>query len=243
MAAFSIVHDNDNFVAVDKPSGLLSIPDREGSEVSLKKLLRDRYGEIFTIHRIDKETSGLILFAKNESAHQYFSKMFEERAVEKYYLGIVKGSPAELQTTIDAPIAPHSLKRNVMIIHKRGKNSITHYKVLENFGRYAYIEFQIETGRTHQIRVHMQHIGHPIACDTVYGDGAPILLSSIKRNYNLSRNELEERPILARLALHSHRLVFTDQHGKKFDLKVEAPKDMRALLQQLRKIHNDGARK
>jgi 23S rRNA pseudouridine1911/1915/1917 synthase len=243
MANYSVVAENENFVAVDKPSGLLSIPDREGNETSLKKLLRDRYGEIYTVHRIDKETSGIIVFAKNEAAHKHLTKSFEERAVEKHYIGIVKGVLAEKEKTVEAPIAQHSLKRNLMIIHKRGKESTTHYKVLEEFSKFSLVEFRIETGRTHQIRVHMQHIGHPILCDQLYGDGTPLLLSSIKKDYHLSKAELEERPILSRLALHSQRLVFTDLDGTRVDVSSEMPKDMRALLQQLRKLNTGSFRK
>ena len=119
-----------------------------------------------------------------------------------------------------------------MIIHKRGKASRTDYKVLEEFGKFSFVEFRIHTGRTHQIRVHMQHIGHPIVCDPVYGDGAPVLLSSLKKNYHLSKSEEEERPILSRLALHSYRIVFDDHN-----ISAEPPKDIRALLQQLRKLN------
>jgi 23S rRNA pseudouridine1911/1915/1917 synthase len=231
-----IIAETDDFVVVNKPAGLLSIPDREGDEISLKKLLRDKYGEIYTVHRIDRNTSGIILFAKNELAHKYFSKAFEERTVEKYYAGIVQGVPAKKEGTIDEPIAQHSLKHTLMIIHKRGKSSVTDYKVLEEFGKFSFVEFQIHTGRTHQIRLHMQHIGHPIACDELYGDGSPLLLSAIKKRYNLSQSELEERPILGRLALHAWRLKFTGQQGNVYHLEAEMPKDMRALLQQLRKL-------
>jgi 23S rRNA pseudouridine955/2504/2580 synthase/23S rRNA pseudouridine1911/1915/1917 synthase len=230
-----IIAETDDFVAVNKPAGLLSIPDREGDEISLKRLLKDKYGEIYTVHRIDRNTSGIILFAKNESAHKFLSQAFEERSVEKYYTGIVMGTLAEKEKTIEAPIAQHSLRHTLMIVHKRGKSSITDYRVLEEFGKYSLLEFRIHTGRTHQIRVHMQYIGHPIVCDELYGDGTPVLLSAIKRNYNLSKSELEERPILERLGLHAQRLKFTDAQGKVYDLEAEMPKDMRALLQQLRK--------
>ncbi len=233
---FSVIHETDDFIAVNKPAGLLSIPDREGDEVSLKRLLREKYGDIYTVHRIDRNTSGLIVFAKSEEAHKYFSQSFEERTVEKYYVGIVKGTPSEKEKTIDAPIAQNSVKHTTMIIHKRGKPSLTDYKVLEEFGKYSLLQFRIHTGRTHQIRVHMQYAGYPIVCDELYGDGQPVLLSSIKKKYNLSKEELEERPIIKRLALHAQRLVFTDQHKKPFDLEAEMPKDMRALLQQLRKL-------
>jgi len=230
-----IVAETEDFVAVNKPAGLLSIPDREGDELSLKRLLMENYGQVFTVHRIDRNTSGLILFARNEAAHQFFSKAFEERTVEKYYLGIVTGTLAEKEKTIDAPIAQNSVRHTLMIVHKRGKPSVTDYKVLEEFGRYSLLQFRIHTGRTHQIRLHMQYAGHPIVCDELYGDGRPVLLSSIKRNYHLSKSELEERPLLNRLGLHARRLRFTDASGKVFDLEAEMPKDMRALLQQLRK--------
>src|SRR5690606_34839588 len=166
----AIIHETDDYVAVNKPAGLLSIPDREGEDVSLKKILRNKYGEIFTVHRIDRNTSGLILFARNEETHKFLSSIFESRNVEKYYTGIVKGTPAQPGGTVDAPIAQHSLKSTLMIIHKRGKNAVTDYEVLESFGKYSLLRFRIHTGRTHQIRVHMQYIGYPIVCDELYGD-------------------------------------------------------------------------
>lgn len=234
--SLSILQETDDVVVVNKPAGLLSIPDREGDEISLKQVLKEKYGDIFTVHRLDKGTSGIILFAKNEKAHKYFSQSFEERTVEKYYLGLVMGSLSPKQGTVDQPIAQHTLKRTLMLIHKRGKNSITDYRVLEEYGKFSLLEFRIHTGRTHQIRVHMQHLGHPLVCDDLYGDGLPVLLSSIKKNYNLSKSELDELPILNRLALHAYRLVFTDPGGKQYTIEAEPPKDFRALLRQLRKL-------
>jgi 23S rRNA pseudouridine955/2504/2580 synthase/23S rRNA pseudouridine1911/1915/1917 synthase len=232
---FSIIFENNDFVVVDKPSGLLSIPDREGDEVSLKRILKDKYGEIYTVHRLDKDTSGLIIFAKNEETHKYLSQSFEERSVEKYYQGIVKGALHEKEKTIDAPIAQNTVKKTQMIVHKRGKASVTDYRLLEEFRKYSLVEFRIYTGRTHQIRVHMQYIGHPIVCDDLYGDGEPVYLSSIKKNYNLSKNELEEKPLLSRLALHAHRLSFIF-NNEKFEFEAPLPKDMSALIQQMRKL-------
>jgi 23S rRNA pseudouridine1911/1915/1917 synthase len=106
--------------------------------------------------------------------------------------------------------------------------------VLESFLLYSWVQFRIHTGRTHQIRVHMQHIGHSIVCDEIYGDAKPVLLSSLKKNFKLSKVAEEERPILSRLALHSYRLKFVLQDTT-FDLEAEVPKDLRAVLQQLRK--------
>ena len=105
---------------------------------------------------------------------------------------------------------------------------------METFRYFSWLQFQIHTGRTHQIRVHMKHIGHPIVCDELYGDAKPILLSSLKKKFKLSKNDEEERPILARLALHSFRLKFV-LNTKELDLTAPLPKDMRACLQQLRK--------
>lgn len=215
---------------------MLSIPDRDGDEPSLKMVLKEKYGDIFTVHRIDRNTSGIIIFAKNQATHKYLSQAFEDRTIEKYYTGIVTGTLPVKEKTIDAPIAQHSLKHTLMIIHKRGKVSITDYKVLEEFGKYSLLEFRIHTGRTHQIRLHMQHVGHPLVCDDLYGDGGPVLLSALKRNYNLAKSELVEKPILERLGLHAQRLKFKDIYGNLFDLQAEMPKDMRALLQQLRKF-------
>lgn len=230
-----LVSENDDFIALNKPSGLLSIPDREGKEISLKKMLQDKYGQIFTVHRLDKDTSGLIVFAKNEETHRHLSRQFEVRQTEKIYVGLVLGSPVTKKGSINKPIAEHSVKRGMMIIHQRGKESITDYEVLEDFGIYSWMQFRIHTGRTHQIRIHMKDIGHPIAVDELYGDGKPILLSSIKYKYKLSKKEEEERPILNRLALHAYKLKFTNSDGKLFELEAPLPKDMRATLQQLEK--------
>ncbi|HET6253212.1 MAG TPA: RluA family pseudouridine synthase [Puia sp.] len=231
----STLFENNDFIALDKPAGVLSIPDREGKEPSLKHHLRQQYGNIFTVHRLDRETSGVIIFAKNEATHKYLSKIFEERNVIKIYQGVVQGVPPQQKGAIDLPIMEHPAKPGLMVVNRRGKAALTDYEVLEAIGPYSFLQFQIHTGRTHQIRIHMQSVGHPIACDDLYGDGKPIFLSAIKRNYKLSKAEETERPILARLALHSHLLQFTDAHGNTHRIEAPLPKDLRALLQQLRK--------
>lgn len=230
-----IIFENDSFVAINKPAGLLSIPDREQSEASLKDILIARYGTIFTVHRLDKDTSGIILFAKTEAAHKYLSRLFEERKIEKYYLGLVQGIPAEKKGTMDAPITEHPIQKGMMVVHRKGKPAVTDYEVVEEHKTFSLVQFQLHTGRTHQIRVHCKNIGHPLACDELYGDGKAVLLSSIKRKYKLSRQEEEERPILNRLALHSYKLKFIDTEGIIRELSAELPKDIKALLQQLKK--------
>jgi 23S rRNA pseudouridine955/2504/2580 synthase/23S rRNA pseudouridine1911/1915/1917 synthase len=247
------IFENEDWIALNKPSGLLSIPDREGKDISLKKLLIEKYarppallshsggddqvgrGGIFTVHRLDKDTSGVIVFAKNEVAHKHLSLQFEQRQTEKIYQGLVLGSLSDKEGSIDEPIAEHPGKKGMMMVHRNGKESLTDYKVLEDFKTYSWVQFQIHTGRTHQIRVHAKHIGHPVVCDELYGDGKPVLLSSLKHKFKLSKNELEERPILNRLALHALSLKFTDVNGAIIKLVAPLPKDLRALLNQLEK--------
>lgn len=230
-----IVFENQSFVAINKPAGLLSIPDREQSQVSLKEMLTQKYGSIFTVHRLDKDTSGLIIFAKTESSHKYLSKLFEGRQIEKYYQGLVHGIPSPPKGTIDAPIAEHGLQKGLYVVHRRGKPSITDYEIIQEHKYFSLLQFQLHTGRTHQIRVHCKNLGHPLACDELYGDGKPVLLSSIKNKFNLGKYVEEERPMLNRLALHSFRLKFTDEDGKLINMEAELPKDIRALLKQLQK--------
>jgi 23S rRNA pseudouridine1911/1915/1917 synthase len=229
-----IITEDEHLVAINKPAGLLTIPAREGTEISLKGLLKQKYGNILTVHRLDKETSGLVVFAKQEEAHKQLSQLFEGRDVEKFYQGLVIGKPTNAEGSIEGAIMEHPVRKGMMVINRKGKPSHTDYKVLESFKAFSWMEFQIHTGRTHQIRVHMKDIGHPIVCDELYGDGKPILISNIKRNYKLSKDELEERPILNRLGLHSWKLRFK-LYDKEYALEAEVPKDLRALLQQLRK--------
>ncbi len=236
MKGFSIIFENDDFIAINKEPGMLTIPDRhDETQLSLYRVLNQKYGKIFTVHRLDRDTSGLILFAKNEATHKYLSQLFEKRNIEKKYLGIVRGSMPEKKGSINEPIAEHPEKKGVMTISKKGKPSLTNYEVLEEYGIYSLVQFEIQSGRTHQIRLHSKSIGHPIVCDEIYGDGKPILLSSFKKKYKLSDNDIEERPLINRLALHSANLHFTNNFGKEFFIEAPLPKDMKALLQQLRK--------
>ena len=231
-----IIFENDLLVAVNKPAGMLTIPDRHDDQIpSLYQFLQKKYGKIFIVHRLDKDTSGLIVFAKDEATHRYLNLLFEQRNVSKFYLGLVLGSLEQASGKMVFPIAEHQQVKGMMVIDRRGKPSETDYEVLEDFGIYSLVKFQLQTGRTHQIRIHAKQIGHPLACDDLYGNGKPVKLSDIKKKFKLSINEEEEKPMLNRVALHSFQLIFTGPEGKNYDLKAELPKEMRALVNQLKK--------
>jgi len=230
-----LIFESEELVAVNKPSGLLSIPDREGKEESLQQLLLQHFGNIFTVHRLDRETTGLIIFARTAEAHSWYSQQFEKRTANKWYSGIVLGSPEKKTGDIEAPIAENMARKGTMIIHRRGKPAHTGYELLEDFKRYAYLKFQLYTGRTHQIRVHAKEIGHPLVCDPVYGDGKPLFVSDLKKNFHLSKTELEERPLISRVALHASTLQIPKPDGSMLILEAPLPKDMRAALAQMRK--------
>jgi len=235
---FDVLEDNSAFIAINKPSGLLSIPDRFGVEDSLKNQLQAHLGKVFIVHRLDKDTSGVIIFAKTAEAHRELSMLFEGRDIVKYYVGLVYGSMENPAGSIEVPIMENPGRRGTMLTHAKGKPSLTDYELLESFKGFSWLKFRIHTGRTHQIRVHMQHIQHTIVCDEIYGNPAPILLSSFKKKYKPSKYE-EEKPMLARLGLHSYELKFRFS-GTDYHLEAPVSKDIRALLQQLRKVSGRG---
>lgn len=237
---FEILYEDDNMIAIAKPSGMLTLPDRHDTELrSVRSVLEEYYGKIFVVHRLDKDTSGVIILAKNETAHAYFSKLFEGRSIEKLYLGLVSGRPLESAGSIDEPIAESTTKAGVMLVNKRGKASLTDYKIIKYFNLYSLVEFRIHTGRTHQIRVHCKHIGHPIICDSIYGDGKAVFLSAIKKKYKLSKHEEAEKPLLGRLALHAWKLRFKNMNGISLILEAPLPKDMHVTIRQLEKYNKN----
>ena len=232
-----VLFEDDDLIIVNKPSGVLVIPDRFDTTIpSLNKLLEERCGQkIWVVHRLDRETSGAIVFAKSELSHRYLSMLFMEREVNKFYAGIVIGVPVPAEGRIESPIAEHPAVKGKMTVAKRGKDSVTDYKVVEQWPLYALLQFQLHTGRTHQIRVHMAEIGHPLVCDDLYGDGKPFLLSTVKKRYNMGKNEEFEKPLLSRLALHAYKLEFAKEDGTAISVESPLPKDMAAMVNQLNK--------
>jgi 23S rRNA pseudouridine955/2504/2580 synthase/23S rRNA pseudouridine1911/1915/1917 synthase len=175
-------------------------------------------------------------FAKTEEAHKFLSQQFEQRVTEKTYLALCDGVPLKKEDTIDIGIAPHPTISGKMMVSNKGKAAQTSYKVLEEFKAFSLIEAQIHTGRTHQIRVHLHAIGHPLAVDPLYNQRSALFLSEFKRKtFHLAKNK-EERPLLARNSLHAWKLRVVHPATAE-PLQIEAPlhKDFRAALNQLRK--------
>ncbi len=235
MKKLSVIFENEDFIAINKAPGMLSIPDRhDDTQLSLYRMLTNQFGKIYVVHRLDRDTSGIILFAKNEQSHKYLSSIFEKRTIQKMYTGIVKGSMPAAKGMIDEPIMEHPFRKGEMTVNKKGKLSRTEYEVVNDFGIYSLVKFIIHTGRTHQIRVHAQHTGHPLVGDELYGDGKPVFLSSFKKKFNL-KGDAEEKPILNRLALHAFYLNFKNEKDEELSLEAPLPKDMYAMVEQLKK--------
>jgi len=233
----SILFEDEQLIVVNKPANYLTIPDRfAADQANLLTYLKQKHAEVFVVHRLDRETSGIICFAKTAEAHKSLSQQFENRSVKKIYQVLVEGKVHQNEGRIDLPIAPSKSKAGKMVIAKRGKASVTEYQILEEFKQYTLLAADIKTGRTHQIRVHFEAIGYPLAVDAIYGRKAAFLLSQVKlKKYRPNRLE-EERPLMNRTSLHAFELNF--EHPIKQDpltFQAPLPKDFKAVLQQLRK--------
>jgi RluA family pseudouridine synthase len=238
---FFLLFEDEYMIAVNKAAGIAVSPDRwDDSKERLDKLLAAllarrggaETGRIYTVHRIDRDTSGLVVFAKDPETHRRLSKAFEERQIKKRYIAVVHGRPGWEETDCDLPLVPNGNKQHLTIIDKyQGKKALTRFRLLGGAGMYSVIEARPATGRTHQIRVHLASLGHPVACDPLYGSLKPVFLSSFKRNWR--GDPLEEKPLLARLGLHAAELELPASPAR--ILTAPLPRDMAALIRQLEK--------
>lgn len=223
-----IVFQNDNFIAVNKPPFLSTLEDRQES-TNLLGLARQYDEHSQVCHRLDKETSGVLIVARNPDAYRHLSIQFEKRQVTKIYHAVVDGIHNYKDHIVDAPI----LKQDdgIVKIDRRGKPAQTYFTSMTPYRLHTLMECRPVTGRMHQIRIHLTLLGAPIVGDSIYG-GRPFYLSQIKRGFNLKKDTIEE-PFMKRMALHAFSLEFEDLQGEK--LKIEAPyqKDMHALIRQL----------
>ena len=242
-----VLYEDDHLVAVNKPAGLRVIPDSFNAALpNLLTMLESRYRkalgregqQLWVVHRIDMHTSGVVIFARTPEMHRHLNRMFEHGEVQKTYWAVVRGHVQPREGRIDFPMAPHPSRSRMMIISEKGKPARTDYRVLEEFEHFTLVEVYPRTGRTHQIRVHFQAIGNPLAIDPIYAKTLSIDISNLKRDVVRKRHSLDETPpaLMQRLTLHALRLSFTHPlTGKSFEVEAALPKDFRALLSALRK--------
>ena len=179
-----VVYEDSDVIVVNKPKGLVVHPAPGHPDGTLVNALLHHCGQSLSgvggalrpgiVHRIDRDTSGLIIAAKNDFAHQKLSAQLQDHTLSRIYRCIVVGNLRQDSGTVDAPIGRHPTDRKKMAVVANGRSAVTHWTVLERFSGFTYVECRLETGRTHQIRVHMAHIGHPILGDTVYGAKKPV---------------------------------------------------------------------
>ena len=238
--SFDVLFENEQFLVVNKPAGIPVIPERWVHEHYFKSAVvshLEKNGESNVepriVHRIDKETSGAVLVAKNEQMERYLAKLFESHAIEKEYLAIVAGVPAD-SGRIELPIAQANKYSTKMVVSPTGKPAITTYELVEVLGDFSILKVKIETGRTHQIRVHLASQGYPLAVDSLYGYRNAIRLSEIKASYRPKKFEAE-RPIISRLTLHAHKISFTLPNEEPFSVEAPLAEDMQVLIKMLRK--------
>lgn len=239
--SLDILFNDDHFVAVQKPAGLATIPGRAEVTSVLETLAAqlnlpctgDADPRLRVVHRLDKDTTGALLFAKSRAAQQHVSHQFQNNLVKKEYVAIVRGSPEQDAGDIEAALSPHPTNpKRMAVIKHAGRPARTLWKVEQRFRGYALIRCFPQTGKTHQIRVHLAHVGLPLAIDPLYGEPGGLFLSSFKRDYRPTRGQ-DERPLIDRLTLHAEKLTFTHLTGQAVELLAPLPKDFRATVNQL----------
>ncbi len=227
-----IVFEDDRLIVVNKPAFLASLDERTGNETSVLKLAKQYHSDAQVCHRLDKETSGLLLIAKNPESYRAVSIEFERRRVNKIYHAIIEGTHVFEALKVDLPILNQGNK-NVSIDRVNGKRAETWFQSLAYFKHYTLVECRPITGRMHQIRIHLATQHASIVGDSMY-KGKPVFLSQIKRGFTLGKDQ-EEQPIMKRFALHAKELELSID-GVKYSFEAPYPKDFATLLKQLEKF-------
>lgn len=210
----TILFEDADLLAINKPEGLASIPERDTTQDNLLALLSaSRPAKLHVVHRLDKEVSGVILFAKNAAAHKFLNEQFSCHTVRKTYRAVVHGIVAQERGTIDAPLRQFGSGR-MGVDSKRGKGSVTSFHVFKRFAAYTLVELQPVTGRRHQIRVHLYSLGHAIVGDPLYG-------------------EKESQPRFPRLMLHAQSIAFRLPSGNEVTIVAPVPESFNQVLQNL----------
>lgn len=227
-----IIFEDDNLLAINKPPFVASLDERDGGGVNILRLAKKYYSDSQICHRLDKETSGVLLIAKNPETYRHVSIEFEKRRVNKVYHAIIHGNHVFDDLSVKLPILNQGNK-NVKISWNNGKSAETLFRSIRYYKHFTLVECKPITGRMHQIRIHLASQHAAIVGDDMY-KGSPVFLSQIKkRGYTLSKGE-EELPIMKRFALHSKAVDFTI-NGKKYSFEADYPKDFAVLLKQLDK--------
>ena len=227
-----IIYEDDHLIVVNKPPFISSLDEREGGEINILRLAKQYHDDSQICHRLDKETSGAMIIAKNPETYRFVSMQFEHRTVKKVYHAIVDGTHIFNELLIDLPILNVG-KGNVTISRIEGKRAETYFQSLIYFKHYTLIEARPVTGRMHQIRIHLATQRASISGDEMYG-GKPVFLSQIKRGYRLAKDEVEQ-PIMKRFALHSREVTFKISETETKTFTAEYPKDFGVLLKLLEK--------
>jgi RluA family pseudouridine synthase len=237
-----VLYQDDELIVVDKPSGVVTVPGRgDTGPTALERVWAYRQKNEApdasaprVLHRLDKGTSGVLVFAKTPEAQSLYGRAFTNREAEKTYLLLVEGRPEWTETVAAQRLGPVLKKAGRWMVDPHGKESITRFRVLNRFAAYSWLEAQPSTGRTHQIRLHAQALGHSLALDPFYGRRKPLMLSEVKKGYRPSRKH-EELPWLKRLPLHAARLVLPAQDRETHTFEAPLPKELARVLRDLRK--------
>ncbi len=226
-----ILFEDKDYLILNKPYGIATLEDR-ASGLNMLKMAKDYHSDAQVCHRLDKETSGVLAFAKNEKAYKHLNLQFQNREVNKIYHAIAEGVRNFSYEMFSAPIRILNKGISKIDIHE-GKESHTIFNTISTYRFHSLLECNPVTGRLHQIRIHLSALGHPIAGDELYG-GSPFFLSQYKRKFNVSKHE-DETPLLNRVALHAYSLKFKALAGEDVKVSADYPKDMNAVLKQMEK--------